>query len=209
MVETNKMGKHPGVIYNIDKNDSSNIGLIMQSSNKFYDVRSTSGILKKEESIISIDKGLFNKPGVFNYPPVTVDLESERIKLSSVYGLYNINKISEQKRYFLKAFLLGLYEPDKIFFKSVITESTNYNRYIDRIVNLYNSNSLPDDLKYSADYILEFNKINNLENDFIKMKLWDYIVTKAIVINNGDIIFPDDDLFVLNDIKNAIDVLKQ
>jgi intein/homing endonuclease len=127
--------------------------------------------LKKEEAKIIVDKGVFNKPGVFIYPSITVDLKTENVKVSSIHNLYNVNKISEQKKYFLKAFLLGLYDLDKILLNSMIIESINYNRYIDRLIDLYNSNELPIDLRQVVDYILDFTYKNNLENDFIKMKV--------------------------------------
>jgi hypothetical protein len=171
MVETNKINKHPCVFYNIDKNDISKVGLILQTSNKFYDIKTQENIFKKEEARIIVDKGMFNKPGVFNYPPITVDLKTENVKISNIHNLYNVNKISEQKKYFLKAFLLGLYDSDKILLNGVVIESTNYNRYIDRLIDLYNSNELPIDLKQAVDYILDFTYKNNLENDFIKMKI--------------------------------------
>lgn len=208
MVETPFISKQPSVTYILDKNDPSKIGFIIQSSTKDYRILDKTYSFKKEEPIIAVNIGLFNKPNVFNQQPIFADLNTANLKLAPIRGNMTIQKISEQKKLFLKAFLSGLYKPDKTLINGKIIETNEYNTHLNRLIDYYNLNLLPDSLKAAMDYILEFNNFYQIENDPIKMQLWIYIVKNSIVTTDGNIILPNDENFLPFDIKNLLDVYK-
>lgn len=70
--------KHSTATIINNKEKPHELNIIQQSSNKFMPMQFIKSNLLKEPSIISVDKSMVEKPGVFNWKPYTVDLKKEK-----------------------------------------------------------------------------------------------------------------------------------
>jgi hypothetical protein len=163
---------HPSASIIINKEKPYEPTIIQQSSNKIMEIKSFSGKLYKKSADIFVEKGLLNKPAVYDYHPFTVNLQKNPILLKPISNppLYP-NDILVQKKQFLKAIFTSFYKSDLVLVENKICESSDYNLFIDRLMDSYVNNTLHPNLIPTITYLLDFTELNKMYNDPIKISL--------------------------------------
>ena len=146
-------------------------------------------MIEKDNAVLSLDKGVLNKIGVHDFRPVTIDKLTNSLKISNI-SYWKLSNVGFQKAEAFRSLLLGLYKKDLVMEEGKIIESLSYNLYIGRLLDFYNNNSLTKESYDSISFLLDF-FIEKIGNDPIKIEAWDFLISKTLILENGEIYLPN------------------
>lgn len=209
---------HPGATFVISHEHPFHLSLIQQSSNNTIHVWNGEKCFSIKAAF-SQDIGIFGKIGVHNFAPITTDLSKNQFQLKPIrVHNWKPDVITKNQVEFFKTFLVSFYENDLILENGKIKVNTDYNFFVDRVLEAYTNNTLSPELKDSVRYVLDFAVQNNfIENGEWKnsmllehrIKAWNYLVKSICVKPDGLVFFPENEIESLPvDVKFSIEMIK-